>query len=120
MNLRTRFIKSIVGIALAGTLVTPFLLSSCNETNNEKNKGDEKEKDFTDKIIQAYEEMDTYLQDNAVPVAPGNDVDFSTPTKKEDMLKYFDANFDERVLFNSRVFELSETIKMFADAAKND
>jgi hypothetical protein len=120
MNLKTRFIKSIVGIALIGTLATPFLLASCNKANNEKNKEGEKEKDFADEIIQAYEEIITYLQDNAVPEAPGDDVDFSSSTKNEAMLKYFDDNFNERLLFNSLIFEFSKLMKTFVDIVKNN
>jgi hypothetical protein len=110
MNLKAQFIKSTIAIALIGTLSTPFLLSSCNETN----------KDFTDKIIQAYEEIDTYLQNYAVPVAPGDDVDFSSSTKKEAMLKYLDDNFDERLLFNSEILYFWQKLKLLVEIAKND
>jgi hypothetical protein len=116
INLRTQLIKSTIAIALIGTLATPFLLASCNETNKEG----EKEKNFTDKIIQAYEEMDTYLQNNAVPVASGDDVDFSSSTKKEAMLKYLDDNFDERLLFNSELLYSWRTLKLLVEIAKND
>jgi hypothetical protein len=113
INLKTRFIKSIVGIALIGTLATPFLLASCAPVIEEP--------DYAKIILQAYEEMDTYLRDRAIPTAEGTNVDFSNTVKNDvGILEYFDDNFDERVWFNSIVFEEYTKLSMIVEAAKNN